>query len=188
MKKIFILPTLLILAGCAETVALLGPATSALGGGNIVQSSVSSATSYGVKKITGKSPMEHALAYAKEINPSDKKDRCLSFVKKTESKACYIAKKQISAVKKSTTKKISDVINISKLETRKNKKILIKKDQSTLHVEIKKDQSTLHVKTKKEPKLKSVESILVESALNKKQILHLRVSIEKNYKTKDLSN
>ena len=69
------------------------------------------------------------------------------------------------------------MLSISKFETKKNKKILIKKDQSTPHVE-----------TTKEPKLKSVESILVESALNKKQILHLRVSIEKNYKTKNLSN
>jgi len=177
MKKIFILLTLLILAGCAETVALLGPATSVLGGGNVVQSTVSSATSYGVKKTTGKSPAEHVLAYAKQINPNDKKDRCLSFLKQTETKACYIAKKQISIVKKSTTKKISDVLSISKFETKKNKKILIKKDQSTPHVE-----------TTKEPKLKSVESILVESALNKKQILHLRVSIEKNYKIKNLSN
>ena len=43
------------------------------------QSAFSSAVNYGVKKQTGKSPMEHALAYADEINP-EKKEPCLSFV------------------------------------------------------------------------------------------------------------
>ena len=43
--------------------------------------------------------------------PNKKKDRCLSFVKKTDSEACYIAKKQISSVKKSTTKKIKNAID-----------------------------------------------------------------------------
>ena len=88
MKKIIILITsLMLLTGCAETIALLGPASSLVGGGNIVHSSISSATSYGVKKTTGKSPMEHAMAYATEKNPNKKKDRCISFLKKTESSA-----------------------------------------------------------------------------------------------------
>jgi hypothetical protein len=95
MKKILSLLTLMILlAGCAETLALLGPASSLVGGGNIVHSSISSAASYGVKKTTGKSPMQHALAYAEEKNPNKKKERCLNFVKETESEACYIAKKR----------------------------------------------------------------------------------------------
>ena len=34
---------------------------------------------YGVKKQTGKSPMEHAIAYAEEINSQKKKEPCLSF-------------------------------------------------------------------------------------------------------------
>ena len=52
----------LFLSGCAETVALLGPAsTSSLTGGNIIQSATTSVVSYGVKKQTGKSPMEHIL-------------------------------------------------------------------------------------------------------------------------------
>ena len=51
MKKILILLTsITLLGGCAETIALLGPASSLIGGGNVVQSTVSSAVSYGVKK------------------------------------------------------------------------------------------------------------------------------------------
>ena len=74
MKKIFILTTsMMLLVGCVETVALLGPASSVLGGGNVVHSSISSAASFGVKKTTGKSPMQHALAYAEEKNPNKEK-------------------------------------------------------------------------------------------------------------------
>ena len=55
MKKIFILTaSIMFLTGCAETVALLGPASSIFGGGNVIHSSASSAVSYGVKKKTGK--------------------------------------------------------------------------------------------------------------------------------------
>ena len=58
-----LLITLLLLSGCAESVALLGTSMS---NGKIVQSSVNSAISYGVKKQTGKTPLEHAIAYAEE--------------------------------------------------------------------------------------------------------------------------
>ena len=51
MKKTFgLLVTLLIFNGCAESVALLGPASStALGGGNIMQSTLTSVATYGIK-------------------------------------------------------------------------------------------------------------------------------------------
>ena len=183
----------MLLAGCAETVALLGPASSLFGGGNVVQSSLSSAASYGIKKTTGKSPMQHALAYAEEKNTNKNKDKCLSFLKETESEACYIAKKQISSVKKSASKKIKNVINQSK-----PKKVIVKKNKSKIET-IKKNKSKIEtikkikskivtvkkIKTKQEPQLKSIESMLVESALNKKQISHLRVSIGKNLRIKN---
>ena len=51
----------------------LGPASSVAGGGNIAQSAVSSAVSYGVKKQTGMSPSEHAIAYVQKHNPRIKK-------------------------------------------------------------------------------------------------------------------
>jgi len=173
MKKIFILTaSMFLLAGCVETIALLGPASSVIGGGNVVHSSISSVASYGVTKTTGKSPMQHALAYAEEKNPNKKKDRCISFVKKTESEACYIAKKQISKVKNIATKKIKKI-------TTPTKNLITKK----LKIENKIISQT---KTKKKSQLLSLESMLLESVMNKKQINHLQVSIKKNFKTKDL--
>ena len=59
--------TLLLLNGCADTIALLGPASgSALSGGNVIQSTITSAASFGVKKQTGKAPLEHVKAYAEK--------------------------------------------------------------------------------------------------------------------------
>ena len=100
MKKIFSLSiALLLLSGCAESIALLGPASTSVTGGNIAQSTFSSAMSYGVKKQTGKSPMEHAMAYAEEKNPDRKKEPCLSFIEKTNSEICTIVKKQLNLTK-----------------------------------------------------------------------------------------
>ena len=97
MQKISVLLfSLFLLIGCVETMALLGPASSVVGGGNTIHSSVSSVVNYGVKKQTGKTPMQHALAYAQEKNPDKKKEKCISFIEKTNSEACAIAKKQIS--------------------------------------------------------------------------------------------
>ena len=81
MKKIFILPTLiLLLNGCAESIALLGTGAS---NGRIVQSSLNSAISYNIKKQTGKTPLEHAVAYAEKKNPEKKQDTCISSIEKT---------------------------------------------------------------------------------------------------------
>ena len=100
MKKIFgLLTTLLLLNGCAESIALLGGSIGGASSGKIVQSSLNTAVSYGVKKQTGKSPLEHALAYAEEKNPEKKKEPCLSFLEKTNSEICLIVKKQIDLTK-----------------------------------------------------------------------------------------
>ena len=64
---------LTLLTGCANSLALLGPTSAAVTGGNIAQSAVSSALNYGVKN-TLKEPMEHAIAYAEEINPEKKRN------------------------------------------------------------------------------------------------------------------
>ena len=80
MKKIVTLFGLLfLLNGCAESLALLGPASSIAKGGNVVQSTLSSAASYGIKKTTGKSPMEHAAGYAEKTNPKKKKRKMYKF-------------------------------------------------------------------------------------------------------------
>ena len=131
MKKILgLLLGLSLLTGCAESLALLGPtSTTAATGGNIAQSAFSSAVNYGVKKQTGKSPMEHALAYANEINPEKKKEPCLSFVEQTNSEICTIVKKQLELTKskilmRSKEKSIKDLT--SSLKTNINKKSKIK--------------------------------------------------------------
>ena len=83
MKKILILlSTIFLLSGCAESLALLGTGTS---NGKILQSSLNSAVSYGVKKQTGKTPLEHVIAYAEEKNPEKKKETCISSFEITRS-------------------------------------------------------------------------------------------------------
>ena len=100
MKKIFgLLTTLLLLNGCAESVALLGTSAGGASNGKILQSSLNSAISYGVKKETGKGPLEHVVAYAEKMNPEKKKEPCLSFIEKTNSEICLIVKKQIDLTK-----------------------------------------------------------------------------------------
>ena len=71
-----------LLNGCAESLALLGTSTS---NGKILQSSLNSAVSYGVKKQTGKTPLEHAVAYAERVNPEKKQETCISFIERTRS-------------------------------------------------------------------------------------------------------
>ena len=130
MKKILILFLgLTLFNGCAQSLALLGPTSTAVTGGNMAQSAFSSAVNYGVKKQTGKSPMEHAIAYAEEINPQKKKEPCLSFVEKTNSEICAIVKKQLKItkskiLKKSKEKSIKDLT--SSLQPNINKKSKIK--------------------------------------------------------------
>ena len=100
MKKIFgLLISLILLNGCAESVALLGTSVGGVSNGKIIQSSLNSAVSYGVKQQTGKSPLEHAIAYAEEKNPEKKKEPCLSFLEKTNSEICAIVKKQLDLTK-----------------------------------------------------------------------------------------
>ncbi len=90
---------LIFLTGCAESIAFLGPASTSVSGGNFAQSAVSSAVSFGVKKQTGKSPMEHAMVYAKKHNPEMKKSKCVSFLDSTESEICEAIKKNITETK-----------------------------------------------------------------------------------------
>ena len=130
MKKILgLLLGLTLLTGCVESLALLGPSSTAITGGNIAQSAFSSAVNYGVKKQTGKSPMEHAIAYAEEINPQKQKEPCLSFGEKTNSEICAIVTKQLQItkskiLKKSTEESIKDLT--SSLQPNINKKSKIK--------------------------------------------------------------
>ena len=100
MRKVtFLLTALLFLNGCAESVALLGSSVGGASSGKILQSSLTSSISYGVKYKTGKTPIGHMLTYAEEKNPEKKKETCFSFIESTRSEFCTIAKKQISLTK-----------------------------------------------------------------------------------------
>ena len=100
MGKIFVLlTTMLLLNGCAESVALLGTSVSGASNGKMLQSSLNSAISYGVKKQTGKAPLEHIKTYAEKMNPEKKEEPCLSFLEKTDSEICAIVKKRLILTK-----------------------------------------------------------------------------------------
>ena len=107
MKKgFFLLIFLFLLNGCAESVALLGSSVGGSSSGKMLQSSLNSSISYGIKQQTGKTPLGHVLAYAEEKNPEKKKETCISFIERTRSEFCTILNKQISltniAVKEKT--------------------------------------------------------------------------------------
>ena len=131
MKKIILLlSTTFLLNGCAESLALLGPGAS---NGRFVQSSLNSAISYGVKKQTGKTPLEHAVAYAVEKNPDRKKETCISSFEITRSEFCTIVKKQINLKSTAVIKKTADIVkkypknkikDISKIEKIAKKSII----------------------------------------------------------------
>ena len=108
MKKILLLfSTIFLLNGCAESLALLGTSAS---NGRIIQSSLNSAISYGVKKQTGKTPLEHAVAYAEGINPEKKQETCISSIERTRSEFCTVVKKQISLTNTALKKKTSEIV------------------------------------------------------------------------------
>ena len=131
MRKILLLlSTIFLLNGCAESLALLGPGVS---NGRLVQSSLNSAISYGVKKQTGKTPLEHAIAYAEEKNPERKKETCISTFEITRSEFCTIVKKQIKLKKAGVIEKTADILReypknkikkISKIEKIAKKSII----------------------------------------------------------------
>ena len=101
MRKFLIsLLLALFVTGCAETMALLGPASTSLGGGNVAQTAFSSAVNFGVKKKTGKSPMEHAIAYAEKHNPEREKVKCVNFLEITETEVCSLLKKRVSELRR----------------------------------------------------------------------------------------
>ena len=131
MKKILLLiSTIFLLNGCAESLALLGTSTS---NGRVVQTSLNSAISYGIKKQTGKTPLEHAIAFAEEKNPMRKKETCISSFEITRSEFCTIVKKQIKSKSTAIIEKTSDIVKeypknkikeISKIEKLARKSVI----------------------------------------------------------------
>ena len=67
MKKIsFLIFNLVILSGCVQSTAMLGPVLTAATTGNVYQTGFSYGANLTIKKTTGKSPSEHASDYKRE--------------------------------------------------------------------------------------------------------------------------
>ena len=128
MKKLIgLLITLLALNGCANSLAFLGPASTSVTGGNVAQSAFSSAVSYGVKKQTGKTPSQHALAYVQKHNPENKKEKCIEFIDATNTKTCAAVKENLSETRKKLVKIKNTILDKSKIENLAKQSDLIKR-------------------------------------------------------------
>jgi len=109
MKKLLLLfLTAIILTSCAESMVSLSPMISA-GKGNVMRSSLSSVASFGVKKQTGKTPVSHALDYAKNKNNEKIKDLknnkveiqpCVEFLEPMSVDMCNKIKSKILQISK----------------------------------------------------------------------------------------
>ena len=88
MKKIFsLLAMSVLLSGCVESMALIGPATTGAGSGKIAQSAMSSGLSFAVKKQTGKTVDK----FGNEVEETHMTD---SHAKKDNGKKVHFQKKQ----------------------------------------------------------------------------------------------
>ena len=126
MKKLLILSlSFIFLTGCINSMALLGPATGAANG-KVVQSSIQSAVSYGIKQQTGKSPFEHALAYSeqKDLENCNKQNK--------ETKKCLTLREKLLSAKSLVDKK-DDIIEDVKINS---KEILNEKTKSARELAI----------------------------------------------------
>ena len=130
-KVFFLISFTFLLNGCAESVALLGGSVGGVSNGKIIQSSLNSAISLGVKQHTGKSPLEHAIAYAEEKNP-EKKEHCISFIEKTRSEFCSVVNRKIALTSNVIKKKTLEVVkkypkNIETIDVKSEKEKILKK-------------------------------------------------------------
>jgi hypothetical protein len=116
-----------LLVGCIESVAVLGGGAS---NGKIVQSSLRSVASYGVKQTTGKTVFGHAIDYVKTNNTLKKKSSCSSFVNKKDLEICLMVEKRIISKQAKIEEKESlnkhSIEGISSLQSSINEKFKIK--------------------------------------------------------------
>ena len=109
-KTFYLISLIFLLNGCVESVALLSSTAGGASSGRLLQSSLQSTLSYGIKQQTGKTPLGHVLAYAERNNPERKKEACISFIEKTKSEFCTIAKKKLSLTNKALKEKVSSTV------------------------------------------------------------------------------
>lgn len=102
MKKIFILlASMFLLVGCVESVAVFGTGAA---NGKVVQSSLQTGVSFGIKQQTGKTPLEHAIAYARKNEPLEK-GSCSSSTNKKDLDICLTIKERIITGKEKIKKR-----------------------------------------------------------------------------------
>ncbi len=78
IKKIFFcLSSLIVLNGCIETTAFIGPAISVGKTGNVYQASISYATNQVLYNTTGKTSIEHMTSF---LDPNDDYDGNLNTI------------------------------------------------------------------------------------------------------------
>ena len=111
MKKIFIALLLTtFLTGCFESIAMFG---AGVGNGKIVQSSVNSALSLGIKKSTGKTPTQHVLSaldkksVEEELEASNIDFSSMKAIKETPS---------LTVIKKETPSSVANNKEVNKVE------------------------------------------------------------------------
>ena len=85
MKKIFFLISMItILNGCAQSTSFVGPTYTMAKSGSILQAGNSFAVSYGFKQLTGSTPGEYAMSFAKSSSDepilfTEKERECQTF-------------------------------------------------------------------------------------------------------------
>ena len=94
-----------LLNGCFESMAVVGTTVGGASNGRVIQTSLNSAVSYGIKKQTGKSPLGHIMAYSGKKNSNKKQEVCLAYVEKTNTKFCKIEVKKNSLTQKKVENK-----------------------------------------------------------------------------------
>ena len=71
----------------------------------MTRSAFTSGVNYGVKKQTGKTAGEHALAYVKKNNPQGTEEKCVNFLDTKKSKICTENKNDFLETKEKIFKK-----------------------------------------------------------------------------------
>ena len=100
LKKITLLiSSSILLNGCIETTALLGPAVTAGTSGNVYQASISFVSSETISKTTGKYPLQHFQKLVQTLEQS-KINRSMNEAKKDLVKLKVNSKEFYKSVKK----------------------------------------------------------------------------------------
>ena len=93
-KNLFILISFILLTGCAQNLALLGPAISVATTGGIQQALVGGTINLGIKNETGKDVSEHVITYLdkttedQECNKTHSNSLEKIFFNKSENAGC----------------------------------------------------------------------------------------------------